>query len=791
MVPHARAGAVALRRVVVGAFRVIVDEGRRHLRLDLPLIIMVLVFLGAFAPIVSRVTENPHILRCCVSDEAPLSMALDGMRVVPYGDPFNFVLGHVTGKELPEYWGKINYAGVGYYYGGVYMGLAFLAYAPLQALGLPPFPTAPIILRSLSLLAGLLAVMMIYNFGRLHIGRIGGSIAVLILFTDHYFSYYSTIVHPDSTQFALSILALAVAVRHVRTGDIESLAALGLLSGLVQGTKMGGPWMIPMVATATIAGLVLLRGGLHQPGVFRELVRRGLLLVGISLATYFVTTPYAFVSKDFYNMTMVVLRLVGSSWITPTNAFSWFSALWANLTPPIMMAALVGTILVCIHAVRGQIRWPMLLLFVLGASQFLWYGINSKYWVELGYMLGTFAAVALFAGECVEGVGRLLGRVGTVGRVAARFICGFVVVALLVGRWWAPSALALTHRLTDALTSIQLARWAEADNIPRNARVIWDDSAYLDPNKFPNAYFRGDLLTYNQMYAYRPDYVILASSMFGAAHFSSIRKTQRFTMQNEGPFSVRLYQDFLDNETSKPVAAPGTQYVRSFSEGVRDCTGKEETGRYEPWFGEDAPGKMSNAVVSLFGANPVGLWLAPRAAVQTAYANYAGRLIDAIRGKICISIGPTFHVFRIIPPGTAQGFSQPVASSSWDHLSPLNAFDGEATHWMPSRTDPNPEPWVGFDFGDGVARAPRQLRIEWFKSDLIAPEIEVQYSDWEQGWHSAGIFQIDVATVKTSLASQHPLPPSTGAHRLWRVVFRNVNAPMVAVREVRFLDQVQ
>ena len=235
-----RIDQTAMWRLVAGAVRIIVEEGRAHLRLDLPLIIMLLGYLIAFAPVVSRVTENPHILRCCINDEAPLSMALDGMRDVPYGDPFNFVLAPAKGKDLPEYWGKINYAGVGYYYGGVYMGLAFLAYAPLQALGLPPFPTAPVILRVLSLLAGLLAIMMIYNFGRRHVGRIGGCIGALILLTDHYFLYYSTIIHPDGTQFALAVLALAVAVRHLRSGDVESLGALALLSGLVQGTKMGG-----------------------------------------------------------------------------------------------------------------------------------------------------------------------------------------------------------------------------------------------------------------------------------------------------------------------------------------------------------------------------------------------------------------------------------------------------------------------------------------------------------------------------------------------------------------------
>ncbi len=107
---------------------------------------------------------------------------------------------------------------------------------------------------------------------------------------------------------------------------------------------------------------------------------------------------------------------------------------------------------------------------------------------------------------------------------------------------------------------------------------------------------------------------------------------------------------------------------------------------------------------------------------------------------------------------------------------------------MPNRVDLNPKPWVGFDFGGGVAKAPRQIHIEWLKSDLVAPRIEVEYADEEQDWRSAGVFTIDRASVKSSLMSQHLLPPAAGSHRLWRVVFHDVTGPLVAVREVRFLD---
>ncbi|WP_342740142.1 discoidin domain-containing protein [Bradyrhizobium sp. B117] len=778
----------AFRHFFSACIRIIVEEARGHLRLDVPLAIMAIVYLAAFAPVISRVTETPYILRCCISDEAPLSMALDGMRDVPYGDPFNFVLAPSKGKRLPPYWGKINYAGVGYYYGGVYMGLAFLIYAPLQALGLPPFPTAPIILRSLSLLAGLLALMMIYNFGRYHIGRFGASVGAAILLTDHYFNYYSSIIHPDTTQLMLAILGLAVAVRHLRKGDLESLGGLALISGLVQGTKLGGPWMIPMVALVTVKGLMLERGNLFTLQAARELVKRVLLLAGISLVTYFISTPYAFLSADFYYMTKIVLGLMSQSWLTPTNALSWISGLWTNFGAVVMAMALTAAILICINAIRGSVRWPMFVLLIFGLSQLLWYSVNGKLWVELGYMLGTFVAVALFAGELVEALGRLLARVKGTGRAGAQIVCALAIGAVIVGRWWSPAALALTWRATELMTSIEIGRWAEAGNIPRDARIIWDDSAFFDLNKFPNGYMYG-LLTYNELYAYRPDYVILSSSVFGSPHFAQMRKTQRFTMQNEGPFSVRLYQDLLNSETSEPIAKSGIQYVRSFSEGARDCTEPSQPKMYEPWFGEAVPQRLYRSVIGLLGANPIGVWFAAGISAQAQYANHAGRMIDSIRGKICASYGPTIHVFRVIPPGTEQGFSQPLASSSWDGLSPLNAFDGDTqSYWMPSPNGADPEPWVGFDFGGGVTKSPVRVKIEWLKSDLVAPQVEIEYADWGQEWRSAGLFPIDTANSASSLTSEFTLPSGAGDHRLWRIVFHELTNRLVAVREIRFLD---
>ena len=143
----------------------------------------------------------------------------------------------------------------GTYYGGAYLGLGFVVFAPLHALGVPTFPVAPTILRIISTLAGLLSVILLYNFAKRYAGTAVGLMAVFVLMTDTYFLYYTNIIHPDTLQLGFGLLTLLIATRHAEDGKRASLIALGLLSGLVQGTKAGGPWLIPMALLAVYWGL--------------------------------------------------------------------------------------------------------------------------------------------------------------------------------------------------------------------------------------------------------------------------------------------------------------------------------------------------------------------------------------------------------------------------------------------------------------------------------------------------------------------------------------------------------
>src|SRR4051812_2537156 len=91
--------------VLIAALAVIGAELRAHLRLDLASVLIAAIFAIALVPIIPHATSDAQLLTCCFDDEAPLTMALDGMRAWPYGDPFNFLQSTLYGTpEVPAYW---------------------------------------------------------------------------------------------------------------------------------------------------------------------------------------------------------------------------------------------------------------------------------------------------------------------------------------------------------------------------------------------------------------------------------------------------------------------------------------------------------------------------------------------------------------------------------------------------------------------------------------------------------------------------------------------------------------
>src|SRR5690242_18644248 len=239
-------------RSAAGALSEVVRE---YLRLDVPISVAAVLFLLLFAPLVPRNAETPRQLAAFSNDEPFLTMALDATLARPYGNPANyFDVTRESHEHIPDYWGNLRYDNI-IYYGGTLYQLAFPLYAVLRAVDLPPFPTAPIILRSICLLAAIASLIFLYNFAKTRGSRWAGLMAVGYLMTDQSFLYYTAFIHPDTLQLFFSLLSLALAIRHARSGEIPDLLAFGFVCGIVQGTKVGGPWLVPLAVLAVWLGL--------------------------------------------------------------------------------------------------------------------------------------------------------------------------------------------------------------------------------------------------------------------------------------------------------------------------------------------------------------------------------------------------------------------------------------------------------------------------------------------------------------------------------------------------------
>jgi len=101
------------------------------------------------------------------------------------------------------------------------------------------------------------------------------------------------------------------------------------------------------------------------------------------------------------------------------------------------------------------------------------------------------------------------------------------------------------------------------------------------------------------------------------------------------------------------------------------------------------------------------MWIASHVNAQLSLVNAAGRMIDGIRGRICFTTGPTLRLYKLHPPGTPTGFSQPFASSEEPGSPALAAFDGEPSLWRPSRARPETPSWGSTSATAATRNSPR------------------------------------------------------------------------------------
>ena len=153
------------RHLSINPFRVLGQETAALLRIDIASAIIGVAIILMVGPSLNRYAGNAALLNSSIPDEPLITMQLDGMTAFPWGDPSNYLDTGSIKKAVPDHWLNIRYVNIPYY-GGLYLDLAAIIWVPLKLVGLPLFPTAPIILRAISLLFSVLTLIAIYNFGK-------------------------------------------------------------------------------------------------------------------------------------------------------------------------------------------------------------------------------------------------------------------------------------------------------------------------------------------------------------------------------------------------------------------------------------------------------------------------------------------------------------------------------------------------------------------------------------------------------------------------------------------------
>ncbi len=445
----------------------------RYVRVDWPLALFAAAFLVLFAPLVTRNTDNPELLAAYSNDEPFLTMALEATLVPPYGNPgVYFDQTKPASTELPARWGEKRYYNITYYGGGLFLA-AFPAYAGLRAVGLPPFPTGPIVLRIVTLLAGLLALVVLYNIGRERGSRLAGLLAAAFVASDVSFLYYANFIHPDTLQMVVGLTLLLVATAHARTGSLTTSPRSDFCAASSK-ARSRRSMDDPRGTRRGLAGHKSPRGRCTSGREATVQLHRDAELS--ALAGFFLTTPYAFIDTYYARSLRLAYNIVSTDSLQqedPISLLTWTEDIYHYIG--LLAAALV--VLTVGRAVWSVFRRTsdhlLTLGVVLAMSQLVWYGIAGRLWHVVGYLILSFGVIALFAFETVLiGVRKLVSRAPRLRESARaqRVAWGSAVVvlcgAVALERWYTPVDYAL-ELYASGRSSIRATNdWAIEQHVP-------------------------------------------------------------------------------------------------------------------------------------------------------------------------------------------------------------------------------------------------------------------------------------------------------------------------------------
>lgn len=778
-----------------------------HFRIDWLIAIVIAIYLAIFLPLVPRNTDSPQMLAAFVNDEPFLTLALEATQFPPYGNPANFFdSSQPSYKRIPSHWGSLRYGDISYYGGALYQ-IAAPIYSVLKAVGLPEFPTAPIVLRMVSLLAGLGSLIVIYNIGRLRGLRIAGFLGCLYVICDANFNYYASIVHPDMLQMFFGVLAFVFAARHASIGRLSSLVAFGVLAGLVQGTKVGGPWLVPIGVAILLFGVSAAREAASPADIVGShlsmLLSRAIWMAASAMMGYFISTPYAFIDPYYFKSLINTLGMVNADHLNQNvTLWTWLGALYQHVGLGSAVAAGLVTVRILWQLSKRAADRTLIIATVLSISQFLWFATVGSLWHQIGYLLVGIALMAVFGFETlILGIRRLSTTIGKALRLPARIANGASAVGIVAlgvgsfeGRWFQPAHFAMQEHLSTKSTVRAVGDWAAEQKLSPETVILFDDLAHFDPKLFPRAKMHGGVLTWSAVEVARPDLVVLSSSLYGALWYQRLFETQKFDRWNTQSNNVRLYQDLLAADKPGRTAVPGISLVKTFHSQLHPVVA---------WPSSQANDRPAEAGAS-GQFSPPGDWMAwsaqwgPLSDVMLGNVNrvaYLGYMLRALQGSGVDEnppVGPELRVYRLNPPGTPDGRPAGFASATAAGYLVAYAFDGTGNAWacgLPVAA--LTQCYIGFDFGRGGERQVNAVRVQWVYGAATPKTMRIEFSSDKENWTSAATVAVpDYPTGAPNFrVDTFNLAPH-GRHRYWRIVAAEASSAQhgFALNEIAFQD---
>jgi hypothetical protein len=509
--------------------------------------------------------------------------------------------------------------------------------------------------------------------------------------------------------------------------------------------------------------------------------RLGARVITLGMAAglaFFVSTPYAFLDRYYQHSLQAAWTVVSGQEFASASFLTWINTLVGQLGLPLCITAALATLALAVRAVTAGVPRGVVLALVLALSNILWYAALGRLWIMPGYLMVAYGLIGLVAGDFLKQCAGLLAnrrpRLVWVARAAA---VGLALV-LVYTHWFPVTCIHFGNLTWNRATQFAAASWAE-QNLPPGARVMWDDLAYFDPDRFPKQIMVGGVIKMNYLMYHQPDYLVLCATLYNSDWYRGLRQEQDCSLTDSYPFSVRLYQELLGrSDVARPeesAALPGVELVQV----IRPM---------EPPSTRTAQPPHETSGWGRFAEYCRGEWLHNQGKCQYVY-----RMSRVVLGLEPFCGGAPMCVYRIHPQGGPSG--RPGCISGGDeagHEAVHAFFTYTAKGWRSAQrgADVAGRAYLGFDFGGGNARAVQKVFVKWLDPKHTPTAVKVQWSDDGRHWSDAAQFKPARVPVDDHSLDDFPLP-DCGAHRYWRVL-ADAAVPgdkPIAIRELKLMEK--